>query len=168
MSRGVTSEMDGLAAFRVQLQQLPAELVAEASARVNETLARVASQARSRYPRRTYPSSWRYRDAGQRKLADSVEVQPSAPGAQLGDVIGRVRVRAPHAHLYEGEYKKAGAPTQRATKGGGRFQVYAAGANRGTMPATPVVRAIAPVERALLRADLIAMVRAAGFRVEGM
>lgn len=131
--------MDGLAAFRAELKNLPTDLAAEA-APIVESFANLArNEIRSGYP--VGPTG---------NLRDRVQVSSSM---RSGKAAAIVRSLAPHSALFEK------GTVQRHTKRGW---------NRGRMPVAPepqrMIVKVIRIRRRMVEA-LIALVRRSGFEV---
>lgn len=123
---------DGLDELRKFYVEVPELVTAK-----GEEIVRAAAQETARRATNAYPSEGE--NTG--NLKNGVKVtQPNTVGHAPR---AKVSNKAPHAHLYEE------GTAVRATK---------SGANRGSMPARPVIRRIAPQVRRDMEQKLIAMI----------
>ena len=142
------SYMDGdmsVAQFRAFLLQIPVRLRRDAGARLVAAAEAAAAEIRAGYQAiRTTRGEYKKHDSAH--LAASVVVRKAAGGFAGG---ANVLVTSPHSHLYEF---------------GTAERVYK-GQDRGAMPAHPTVIPAARRHRAAAIADVINIVREAGFTV---
>jgi hypothetical protein len=131
----------GMGALIRALQQLPAELRQEAEGVVNATADLMAAEVRQTYEQHRHTGN----------LAAHVVVEKGTERAG-GELRAQVRSTAKHAHLFER------GTVQRFTAG--------KGANRGTMPATPVFVPAAVRSRRRMVDRLVGILRRA--KVLGM
>ena len=130
---------EGLDGLRQALRQLPAELAAEAGPIVERRAHNTAAAVRAEYAA--------HRVSG--NLASRVTVSLEQP--RFG-ASSTVRSAAPHAALFEF---------------GTQLRRTASGAGRGSAPPHPTVIPIAIRERRAMTAELIELVKRAGFEVTG-
>jgi len=134
-------EMQGLSELRAALRNLPEDLAAEADVIVQAQAAEAQRQIQQAYAEGP--------TGNLRRMVTRTKESSRYGSAAL------VRSRAPHSHLYE----RGSKPRKTAT-----------GANRGAMPEAPDVNRMIPIvvrRRRVMVEALIAMVRKAGFLVEG-